>query len=80
MVDLSQYFKALIAKELRIQPEQVTPEFLEEMRYRMYRDRQNQVEPGGLLRRRTNAEEMLWRLRLRFWAHEILVHNIKMCH
>jgi hypothetical protein len=62
----------LIARDLGIQPEQVTTWFIHELRKKMYADPTFQIAYGQPLLRRTRLEEQQWSAKTRRWAQEIL--------
>ncbi len=77
---LTKFFDDKIAEDLGILPEQVTTEFIHEMRERMYKDPQFQFDcssdPELLLDPEihplTLAKGEQWRQKCRKWAQEVL--------
>jgi hypothetical protein len=75
----------LIARDLGVQPEDVTSEFIHEMRKRMEKDPLFQIDRSSeffsdpALRQLTFEEELLWRAKCRAWACEVLAQGVTSC-
>lgn len=85
---LLQLFDNLIAEDLGIKPEQVTIEFIHEMRKLMYTDptypllleQQRREERGEIVEHiKINFLESLWRKKCQVWAQQVLQRGPTSC-
>ena len=84
-VSLDEFLCKKIAEDLGILPEQVTTEFIHEMRKRMYQDPQFQFDrsseflPDLDISFPTLAEREEWKRKCRKWAQEVLQQGRTAC-
>ena len=84
MLSLEAEFNELIARDLGVHPEDITTEFIHEMRKRMEKDPLFQTDgsefsrdPG--VRQLTYREKAAWREKCRVWAQEVLAQGPTPC-
>jgi hypothetical protein len=82
---LTEFLDKKIAEDLDVQPEQVTTDFIHEMRKRIYRDPQFQFDRSTrylsdpTVSFPTAAEQRRWNLKCRAWAQEVLRQDVTSC-
>ncbi|GEM_PF-6568503 len=69
----------LIAQDLEIEPEQVTPMFIHEFRKRMYADPQFRACEPGQSFLQTSTDREIWHNKCKAWAKQIITEGPTPC-